>query len=215
MSNKQVLVDVLKHQKSDALPWIPFAGVHAGKLIGKNAIEVLTDENVLFDALMAVNKLYKPHGQPVIFDLQIEAEILGCELAWVDDCPPSVKTHPLAETMAVPCYCTLPKADDGRIPMVCSVIRRMKEAVGEDTLLYGLVCGPFTLAGHLRGNDLFMDMFDDEDYVEELLAYCAECARRVAGYYIDAGVDAIAVVDPLVSQISRDHFDAFPDETVY
>lgn len=212
MSNKRILIDTLRHQKTDALPWVPFAGVHAGKLIGKNAIQILTEEDSLFDALMAVNKLYKPHGQPVIFDLQIEAEILGCELVWVDNCPPSVKTHPLAETMTVPCRCTLPKAEDGRIPMVCNVIRRMKEAVGDDTLLYGLVCGPFTLASHLRGNDLFMDMFDDEDYVKELLAYCAECAKRVAGYYIDAGADVIAVVDPLVSQISRDHFEEFLTE---
>lgn len=209
MSNKQALVDTLRHQKASALPWVPFAGVHAGKLIGKNAIEVLTEEDALFDALMAVNRLYKPNGQPVMFDLQIEAEILGCDLVWAEDCPPSVKTHPLAETVTVPCRCTLPTPQEGRIPMVCSVIRRLKAAVGNDTLLYGLVCGPFTLASHLRGNDLFMDMFDDEEYVSDLLGYCAECTRRVAGYYIDAGADVIAVVDPLISQISRNHFETF------
>ena len=203
------LTRTLLHQPCDALPWVPFAGVHAGKLIGKTAKEVLTDETVLLDALLAVNKLYKPHGQPVMFDLQIEAEILGCELAWAEDGPPSVRTHPLADTATVPCQCTLPTEADGRIPMVLRTMRRMKEAVGDTTLLYGLLCGPFTLASHLRGNDLFMDMFDDEDYVHGLLAYCAECCRRMAAYYIDAGMDVIAVVDPLVSQISSAHFETF------
>lgn len=206
---KELLFSVLRHEDAPAVPWVPFAGVHAGKLTGKNAIEILTEEDALFHALMEVNKLYKPHGQPVMFDLQIEAEILGCELVWVEDCPPSVKTHPLADTPAVPCVCTVPKAEDGRLPMVLNVMRRMKEAVGETTALYGLICGPFTLASHLRGNDIFMDMYDDEDYVAELLNYCMEVGKAVADLYIDAGMDVIAVVDPLVSQISSDHFEEF------
>ncbi len=209
MPTDNVLLQTLRHQKTASLPWVPFAGVHAGKLIGKTAKEVLTDETALFDSLLAVNKLYKPHGQPVMFDLQIEAEILGCELAWAEDSPPSVKTHPLSQTMTVPCRCTLPAETDGRIPMVLRTMRRLKEAVGDTTALYGLICGPFTLAGHLRGSELFMDMFDDEDYVSELLAYCAECCKRMAGYYIAAGMDVIAVVDPLVSQISSAHFEQF------
>ena len=212
MHPENVLTKTLRHEKADSLPWVPFAGVHAGKLIGKTAKEVLTDENALLDALLAVHRLYKPHGQPVMFDLQIEAEILGCDLVWAEDSPPSVKTHPLAETATVPCRCTLPTEEDGRIPMVLRTMRRMKDAVGDTTLLYGLVCGPFTLASHLRGNDLFMDMFDDEDYVRDLLAYCAECCRRMAGYYAAAGMDVIAVVDPLVSQISSAHFETFLTE---
>lgn len=57
-----------------------------------------------------------------------------------------------------------------------------------------------------------MDMFDDEDYVKELLNYCTECGKRVADMYIEAGMDVIAVVDPLVSQISSDHFEEFLTE---
>ena len=57
----------------------------------------------------------------------------------------------------------------------------------------GLLCGPFTLASHLRGNA--MDMFDDEDYVKDLLGFCADCAKAL---YLDAGMDVIAVVDPLL-----------------
>ena len=209
MTPKEILFKVLRHEKTDTVPWVPFAGVHAGKLTGASAKEVLTGEDALFDSLMAVNKLYQPYGQPVVFDLQIEAEILGCELVWSENSPPSVKTHPLAQIASVPCRCTLPEMEDGRIPMILNVMRRMKQAVGGTTALYGLVCGPFTLASHLRGNDLFMDMYDDEDYVHDLLDYCTECCRRMAGFYLQAGMDVIAVVDPLVSQISASHFEAF------
>jgi len=94
---KELLLATLRHEETESTPWVPFAGVHAGKLIGADATLILTDGDTLFHALMEVNKLYKPNGQPVVFDLQIEAEILGCDLLWADDGPPSVKTHPLAE----------------------------------------------------------------------------------------------------------------------
>ena len=209
---KDILFATLRHEATPRAPWVPFAGVHAGKLIGANATEMLTNEDTLVKALLEVNKLYKPDGQPVVFDLQLEAEVLGCELLWADYGPPSIKTHPLESTMTVPCYCTLPDETDGRLPMVLSAMRRMKAEVGETTALYGLICGPFTLASHLRGNDIFMDMYDDEDYVKELLAYCTECGKRMSSYYLEAGMDIIAVVDPLVSQISVNHFNEFLHE---
>ncbi len=211
MTPKELLIKVLNHEKVDAVPWVPFAGVHAGKLIGANATEVLQDGDKLYEALMEVNKLYKPSGQPVIFDLQVEAECLGCELVWAEDGPPSVGTHPLEgeEEIEIPCKCTIPTRESGRIPLILDVMKRMKESVGEETALYGLICGPFTLATHLRGNDIFMDMYDDEDMVIEFLDYCNEVAKAMATYYIEAGMDVIAVVDPLISQISAEHFRDF------
>lgn len=209
MNPKEILFATLRHEKTDVTPWVPFAGVHAGKLMGHDATAVLTDPDKLFESLMAVHRLYKPFGQPIVFDLQLEAECLGCDLRWAKDGPPSVASHPLEDEAVVPCECTIPTSKSGRFPMVLDVMRRMKEAVGETTALYGLICGPFTLASHLRGNDIFMDMFDDEEYVEALLDFTSEVARRVAAMYIAAGMDVIAVVDPLISQISSKHFEQF------
>ncbi len=207
--SKELLFKTLRNEETDRAPWVPFAGVHAGALVGANATEILTDEEVLMKALLEVNKLYKPDGQPVVFDLQLEAEILGCDLVWANDGPPSVASHPLADSMTVPCECSIPSETDGRMPLVLSAMRRMKEAVGETTALYGLITGPFTLASHLRGNDIFMDMYDDEDYVNDLLAFCVKVANQMSDMMIDSGMDVIAVVDPLVSQISSDHFEEF------
>lgn len=207
--SKELLFKALRHEETERAPWVPFAGVHAGYLIGADATQVLTDEDILVKALLEVNKIYKPDGQPIVFDLQLEAEILGCDLVWAKDNPPSVSSHPLEETMTVPCKCMLPTEKDGRLPLVLSAMRRMKQEVGDTTALYGLFCGPFTLASHLRGNDLFMDMYDDEDYVKELVDFCTEVGKRMTDMYIDAGMDIIAPVDPLLSQISPEHFEQF------
>ncbi len=206
MTGKERVLSTLQHEVTDRAPWVPFAGVHAGALVGKSATEVLTDGNALFEALQKVKELYAPDGMPVVFDLQVEAEILGCELVWADEAPPSVKTHPLDETTEMPCACLQPEPDKGRLPMILDVMKRMSTTYGDDTALYGLICGPFTLASHLRGNNLFMDMVLDEAYVKELMEYTTTTALKMCDMYIDAGMDIIAVVDPLVSQISPEHF---------
>lgn len=201
---KELIFKTLRHEETERVAWVPFAGVHAGKLLGYTAEELLKEGDKLLPSLLEVNKLYTPDGMPVVFDLQIEAEILGCELMWARDNPPSVKTHPLAGTTEIPTK--IPAPEDGRLPMILDVMRKLKAEIGDQTALYGLICGPFTLASHLRGSDIFMDMVTDADYVRSLIAYCAEVCNAVTDMYIDAGMDVIAVVDPLVSQISPKHF---------
>ena len=212
MTNKEILLNILSGEETPRAGWVPFAGVHAGKLTGYNAIEVLTEEDKLLESLRAVNRLYNPDGQIILFDLQVEAEILGCTLRYVHDCAPSVVSHPLSKEAIVPCDCKIPAKEEGRLPMILRVMEQMKREIGDSTALIGLVCGPLTLASHLRGTDLFMDMYDDPDYVKNLLGFCTKTAKQMATFYIEAGMDIIGFVDPLISQISPDTFLQFPSE---
>ena len=75
---KDLIFKALRHEKTDEIPWVPFAGVHAGQLKGYTAEEMLTNADNIVESLKEVAKLYQPDGLPVIFDLQVEAEILGC-----------------------------------------------------------------------------------------------------------------------------------------
>jgi len=204
---KELLMKVLNHEDTDGrIPWVPFAGVHAGKLKGYTGKETLTDASKLIECLREVHKLYEPDGMPIVFDLQLEAEILGCDLLWAENNPPSVVSHLLADEKRIPCACKFPTRESGRIPVILEAMEAMKREVGDDTALYGLICGPLTLASHLRGSAFFKDMRKDPDYVIQLVSYCAEYAQRMAELYIEAGMDVIAVVDPLVSQVSPKAF---------
>nr|MDA3962723.1 uroporphyrinogen decarboxylase [Planctomycetota bacterium] len=94
----------------------------------------------------------------------------------------------------------------GRMPVVLEATRKMRAAVGDELALYGLVCGPFTLAMHLAGSELFLAMYDDLDAVADLVMRCAEVSAVAAEAYVEAGADVVAIVDPMVSQIGADHF---------
>jgi uroporphyrinogen decarboxylase len=202
--SKELLFDALDHKKIERVAWVPFAGVHAGLLKGYTAREVLTDSAKLVAALLEVDKLYRPDGMPVTFDLQLEAEVLGCDLLWAEDAPPSVTSHPLSETDDLPTR--IPGIEDGRIGLVVDAIGQMKTLVGERTALYGIICGPFTLAAHLRGNGIFRNMIKSPEYVRGLMAYTSRVVDAMTDLYVAAGADVIAVTDPLVSQVSPKHF---------
>lgn len=205
---KELIFQTLRHEKTDRAPWVPFSGVHSGKLKGYSAKEILLDEDKLYESLMEVYKIYRPDGMPVLFDLQVEAEILGCKLLWAENNPPSVRKHPyMADGSGWPSDDQIPTKESGRIPMILNTMHRIKESIGDDTALYGLICGPLTLASHLRGSNLFTDMFLDKDYVKGIMEFCTKVSLKMAEYYIEAGMDVIAVVDPLVSQVSPETFE--------
>jgi uroporphyrinogen decarboxylase len=207
LKGRELLFAVLRHETTKNVPWVPFTGVHAGSLKGYNAREILLDKDKLIDSLTEVNKVYDPDGMPVLFDLQVEAEILGCKLLWADEAPPSVASHPLANDKKIPGY--IPQPTDGRIPLILNAMGTLKKRIGDRTALYGLVTGPFTLASHLRGTDIFIDSVDDPEYLNALLEYTKSVTKAIAKYYIDAGMDVIAIVDPLISQISPRMFKKF------
>ena len=105
LTGKELLLATLRHEKTPTVPWVPFAGVHAGSLKGYTATEVLQDSNKLVESLLEAHRQYRPDGMPVVFDLQVEAEILGCELLWADKTPPTVASHPLATDPDIPTIC--------------------------------------------------------------------------------------------------------------
>jgi len=205
MSNKSNLFKALRNEPVERTPWVPFVGVHGGALVGVDAEAYLKSADHIVNGMIEANKRYQPDGLPIVFDLQLEAEILGCDLVWAKETPPSVATHPLGDDYNID---ALPEfsMDKGRLPIVLDAIRRSKEAIGDDVALYGLLTGPLTLALHLRGDDVLLDMFDEEEGVPRLFDYCADIAIQMIDAYLDAGIDVIGVVDPMISQIGPDHF---------
>ncbi len=207
-NGKEVLLRAFHNQETERPAWVPFVGSHGGALIGAPADEYLKSADLMTDGLLKADELYRPDGLPITFDLQLEAEILGCELRWASDGPPSVASHPLAEG-AEPDDLPAFTPEAGRFPVAMEALRRVKAEIGGRVALYGLICGPFTLALHLLGNNIFLEMFDEAEKVQELIAYSAEVGRDATDAYLDNGADVIAVVDPMVSQISPEHFTQF------
>ena len=191
----------------ERVPWVPFVGVHGGFITGVDAEAYLKSaDNVVAGVSKAIDE-YNPDGVPVVFDLQIEAEILGCQLQWAPHNPPAVVSHPLEDGVKL-ADLKVPEITDGRIPVAVNATKELR-AKYPDIALYGLITGPFTLALHLLGTNIFTKLFEAPDEVIEVMEFCTKVAKKMAGYFMDAGCDIIAVVDPMTSQIDPMTFEMF------
>jgi uroporphyrinogen decarboxylase len=206
LTGRELILKAMRGETTERAPWVPFVGCHAASLLGISSEEFLKSADRIVDGQTRAIELYKPDGIPVTFDLQVEAEVLGCGLQWAEENPPSVQEHLSEEQWRN--ERRIPTLEEGRIPVVLEAARRLREA-NPDLALYGLVTGPFTLAMHLAGANLFMEMYDNAEGVLELVDYCRQVVTVLADGYIDAGCDVIAVVDPMTSQIGPEQFQQF------
>ena len=207
MNSKERVLKSLSFEAVDRTPWVPYAGVQTANLIDMNAETYLKSADNIVNGVLAAYELYKPDGLPIAFDLQIEPEALGCELRWSENNPPAVMGHILEEKSVKDLK--FPTENDGRYPIVLEAARRISEKLGDEIALYALICGPFTLASHLMGTNLFMDMILDPDKVKEVMEFTTQVAKDFSKMYSTTGVHIIATVDPMVTQISPDHFEEF------
>jgi hypothetical protein len=72
MNGLSLLEKAFRLEETERTPWVPFVGVHGGKLIGVDAESYLKSSRNLVDGISKAVDLYKPDGIPVVFDLQIE-----------------------------------------------------------------------------------------------------------------------------------------------
>lgn len=207
MNNKEILIKALKYEEPPRVPWVPYVGVHAAKLINKDADEFLKSVDLICEGVDKAREEYNPDGLPIVFDLQLEAEALGCDLIWAKDNPPAVSTHilehkDLSEMIEL-------TEDLGRLPIILEATDRLIKKYKDDIGIIGMPCGPFTLGLHLMGSKIITDMIKKPSEVIKVMEYCGRVCRDMSRMYLDRGVEIVAVVDPMVSQISPKFFEKF------
>jgi uroporphyrinogen decarboxylase len=207
MKGKNLIKKAFALETVERVPWVPFVGVHGGFLTNTDAETYLKSSDEIVKGISASIEKYNPDGIPVIFDLQLEAETLGCQLKWSAHNPPAVVSHPLAEGVFLKDM-KIPSDADGRIPVALDAARMLREKY-PDIALYGLITGPFTLALHLMGTDIFMKLFEKPEEVNEVMVFCTEVGKTMSRFLIDSGCDIIALVDPMTSQIDPITFETF------
>jgi uroporphyrinogen-III decarboxylase len=204
---KQALIDAYRGKKTDIPPWVPYAGVHCAFLINEPAQKMLKDPELLAKGVVHTAKRYKADGIPLVFDLSVEANAVGCELKWWDDNVPSVKTHPCSDKTPAQAGLKIPTKEDGRWPVLFEAARIAKPQLDElDCVLMGLFCGPLTLASHLAGVRIFTDVYKNPDFAAEVCKFAGEVGAKSAEFYAEMGCEIIANVDPVASQIKAETF---------
>ena len=164
--SKQLLIDAYRGKRTESAPWVPYSGVHCAFLIDEKADVFLKSPELLAKGVVHTAKQYKADGIPLLFDLSVEANSVGCELKWWEDNVPSISTHPCSDKTPTQAELMVPTKDSGRWPQIFEAAKLAKPQLDElDCALMGLVCGPLTLASHLAGVRIFTDVYKNPEFI--------------------------------------------------
>ncbi|MBI5445454.1 MAG: hypothetical protein HY900_30100 [Deltaproteobacteria bacterium] len=207
---KQKLINAYRGKQTDTAPWVPYAGVHCAFLIDEPADKYLKDPNLLAKGVANAANRYHADGIPLLFDLSVEANSVGCDLKWWGDNVPSVTSHPCSDKSPSQAGLKVPTKESGRWPVIFEAAKLAKPLLDEmDCVMMGLVCGPLTLASHLAGVRIFTDVYKNKAFAHEVLKFAGEVCAAGAQFYADMGCEIIAIVDPVASQIKAETFREF------
>ncbi|HET9909058.1 MAG TPA: uroporphyrinogen decarboxylase family protein [Anaerolineales bacterium] len=84
----------------------------------------------------------------------------------------------------------------GRIPLICDAIRLLKEEVGGEVVISGIIPGPYTLLLYLiEPGGLFAEMKREPNAVLDALVHLSAFLAEIGKAYTDAGADYITIHD--------------------
>ena len=207
---KQMLIDATRGQQTDVPPWLPYAGVHCAALIDQPADIYLKNSELIAEGVVHAAELYHADGIPLLFDLSVEAESIGCEATYWQDNVPSIMAHLCVDKTPEEAGLEIPSKTDGRWPVIFEAAQLAKPRLEAlDCAMLGLLCGPLTLASHLAGPPIFTALLKRKEYAHAVLAFAGEVGAQAARFYAEMGCDIIAIVDPVASQIRPQVFAEF------
>jgi [methyl-Co(III) methanol-specific corrinoid protein]:coenzyme M methyltransferase len=150
----------------------------------------------------AAASTFKLTGMPsatLPLDLCSPAEALGSELIFYEDGRlqfPQVKKVIFKSTKEIGEEVVSGKWKEGRIDLVCEAIRLVKEDVGKDVVISGLIPGPYTLLLYICNlTNMVMEMKKEPRAVLDALFHLSSFLAEIGKAYREAGADFITIHD--------------------
>ena len=134
-------------------------------------------------------------------DMYVEAEALGASIDFVEKREfvfPQVSRPLFASTKYLDSgyFESADFLNKGRIPLVCEAIQLLKEDIGQEAVIGGMIPGPYTLLLFLiEPGGLFAEMKREPRLVAEALFQLSTFLSQVGTAYRSAGADFITIHD--------------------
>ncbi len=206
MTKRERVEAVYRLEKADRIPFVPAIYEHKGALVGKTPSEICRNADYLYAGLKREAELYDADMLVIGIDVyNVEAEALGCKVVYFDNSTevPAI-VEPLIKEAADLDRLGLPDpSKDGRMPIYLDVAARLGRELGAEMILRGAVTGPFSLATSLMGLEkLLMASVEEPEWVEKMLAFCAQVTILFSKGFLARGVEPIIFDSQATPQIA-------------
>ena len=199
---REQILDLLSGKKIDSQP--VFSGlihVTAEGMSNEGLVfhETHNDANKMAKAAASTFKLSGLPSAVVPLDLYVEAEALGAVINFRADREfefPQVKRAGLFGSVKEITKETIKVLNKGRINLVCVAIKLLREEIGNDVVIGGMIPGPYTLLLLVADvKNMFIEMKKEPQAVTDALLLLSSFLAEVGIAYKNAGADFITIHD--------------------
>jgi len=211
-SSRDLVRRSLQGSSTDRTPVIMHLGMYAPRLQQLTFHKVAHDPTLLANAVQSAQKLFGCDGVIPLIDTTLEAESCGCRVVWTEKDEPAVMSHPLADgTGGEGLGGEISSQPTGRLAVALEATQRLGTIMGRTVALLPAITGPVTIGQHLRGPGFLTELNQGEDAAADTLAIATRTTLDVARHYLDAEMEFLVVVDPLLAYVEPEHLSWIAD----
>ncbi len=200
MNSTERIRSVVHFQRTDRPALVPEIIAVAATMAGETVRDYVTSGQLIAQCQINARDTIGSDALFAISDLCVEAEALGCDLAYPEmNYPYVVKT--LIKKPEDLRKIKIPDPDrDGRMPELLRAVRLLKDETKGATPVIANAIGPITLASRIMDIEQMLYMIVDEpEKFGEVMEFCLSVVTKFAVALVNAGADGIIMFDPTAS----------------
>lgn len=180
---------------------------HALEITGNVHSRYSTDPEIMADAQIRTLEHYGYDSVYISSDNYILCEAFGGEVSFPYDEPPQL-ISPALRTGDISSLMPL-TAESGRVNVILKATEICKKRLAEKTYVKTCIdSAPFSAAACTVGPERFMvALFDEEDWIPDLLEFCTDQIVKFGCLAAEAGADGLAFGDSVSALISREMYE--------
>jgi len=197
MNSLQRIIAAVTFGTPDRVPVIPQLFAHSAVLAGHSILDYVESGEAAAGWQLDALRHYQADAVFAALDVCVEAEAVGGTVEFRRDIYPAVTRPPFTPDQDFSRLSVPDPATAGRMPEILAMARRLRSAVGDETLVVGVLQGPMTLTFQLLGPEqaLYLSV-DDPEQFDRLLDFATELAIRFGLAQLKAGVHLPMVFEP-------------------
>ena len=192
MNIQSWMKEVINDKNRRALPVMTHPGI---ELIGKTVLEAVSDGNVHFEAIKALDQKYPSAACTAIMDLTVEAEAFGAAVNFQENEIPTIVERLVSDRESVE-KLQVPDLTAGRVPQYI-LANKLTAEYSRHKPTFGGIIGPFSLAGRLYDmSELMLACYCESEVVKLLLKKCTEFLKAYCLEQKKQGVNGVIIAEP-------------------
>lgn len=200
MTSLQRVLTTLGHQEPDRVPFFLLITLHGAKELGLSIKDYFSKAEQVVEGQLRLRAKYRHDCIYNFYYAPLEVEAWGGEVIYREDGPPN-SGQPFIQKPEDILNLSPPRIEDSPcLQKVLQSSQKLKEKIGDDAPIIGVVMSPFSLPVMQMGFDKYIElMFEQPGLFGHLMQINEEFCVDWANAQLKAGSTAICYFDPISS----------------